>query len=155
MAIMLQILKVQLILNISFICECIWNWSFHRWSLKAEFAVVCTYTINDDNFLLFSFYSKPNIVLNSVCVTFHGLLTILCNKEFLSIFRWSSWDSERLYKLSKITLQDDRTRTSIQVQFRSVQSLSCVWLFATPWTAARQASLSITHSGSLSKLMSI
>ena len=40
-------------------------------------------------------------------------------------------------------------------QFHSVQSLSCVQLFATPWTAARQASLSITNSGSLLKLMSI
>ena len=37
----------------------------------------------------------------------------------------------------------------------SVQSLSCVPLFATPWTAAHQASLSITNSQSLLKLMSI
>ena len=37
----------------------------------------------------------------------------------------------------------------------SVQSLSRVRLFATPWTAARQASLSITNSRSLLKLMSI
>ena len=37
----------------------------------------------------------------------------------------------------------------------SVQSLSCVWLFVTPWTAARQASLSITNSWSLLKLKSI
>ena len=37
----------------------------------------------------------------------------------------------------------------------SVQSLSHVWLFVTPWTAALQASLSITNSQSLSKLMSI
>ena len=37
----------------------------------------------------------------------------------------------------------------------SVQSLSCVWLFVTPWNAARQASLSITNSRSLLKLMSI
>ena len=37
----------------------------------------------------------------------------------------------------------------------SVQSLSHVPLFATPWTAAHQASLSITNSGSLLKLMSI
>ena len=36
-----------------------------------------------------------------------------------------------------------------------VQSLSCVWLFATPWTAACQASLSFTISRSLLKLMSI
>ena len=39
--------------------------------------------------------------------------------------------------------------------FSSVQSLSCVQLFATPWTAAHQASLSITNSQSLFKLMSI
>ena len=37
----------------------------------------------------------------------------------------------------------------------SVQSLSCVWLFGTPWTAAHQASLSITNSWSLLKLMSL
>ena len=37
----------------------------------------------------------------------------------------------------------------------SVQSLSCVQLFATPWTAACQTSLSITNSWSLLKLMSI
>ena len=36
-----------------------------------------------------------------------------------------------------------------------VQLLSCVWLFATPWTAPCQASLSITNSQSLLKLMSI
>ena len=38
--------------------------------------------------------------------------------------------------------------------FSSVQSLSHVWLFVTPWTTARQASLSITNSWSLPKLMS-
>ena len=43
----------------------------------------------------------------------------------------------------------------MSLQFSSVQSLSCVWLFATPWTAAHQASLSITNSWSLPKLMSI
>ena len=37
----------------------------------------------------------------------------------------------------------------------SVQLLSCIWLFATPWTTAHQASLSITNSQSLPKLMSI
>ena len=39
--------------------------------------------------------------------------------------------------------------------FSSVQSLSHVWLFVTPWTAARQASLSFTISQNLLKLMSI
>ena len=41
------------------------------------------------------------------------------------------------------------------VQFSSVQSLSRVWLFATPWIAAHQASLSITNSWSSLKLMCI
>ena len=40
-------------------------------------------------------------------------------------------------------------------QFSSVQSLSSVRLFATPWIAARQASLSITNSQSLPRLVSI
>ena len=49
------------------------------------------------------------------------------------------------------SLGSRRTRDSL---FSSVQSLSRVRLFATPWTAARQASLSITNSRNLLKLMS-
>ena len=41
------------------------------------------------------------------------------------------------------------------LQISSVQSLSYVQLFVTPWTAAHQASLSITNSRSLLKLMSM
>ena len=44
---------------------------------------------------------------------------------------------------------------SSSIQFSSVQSLSHVQLFATPWIAARQASLSITNSWSSPKLMCI
>jgi len=43
----------------------------------------------------------------------------------------------------------------LQNQFSSVQFFNCVWLFAMPWTAACQASLSITNSWNLPKLMSI
>ena len=42
-----------------------------------------------------------------------------------------------------------------QIQFRSVQSLSHIWLFLTPWIAAHQASLSITNSRSSLRLTSI
>ena len=42
---------------------------------------------------------------------------------------------------------------AFQVALSSVQSLSHVQLFATPWTAAHQASLSITNSQSLLELM--
>ena len=45
--------------------------------------------------------------------------------------------------------------TSPSGQFSSVQSLSRVRLFGTPWIAARQASLSITNAWSLLKLMPI
>ena len=47
--------------------------------------------------------------------------------------------------------KERNTKTVTQLQ--SVQSLSRVWLFATPWIAARQVSLSITNSRSLLKLM--
>ena len=43
----------------------------------------------------------------------------------------------------------------ILVELSSVQSLSCVQLFATPWTAAHQASLSITNSRSSLRFMSV
>ena len=43
----------------------------------------------------------------------------------------------------------------ITIQFSTVQSRSYVWLFVTPWTAACQASMSITNTWSWLKLMSI
>ena len=45
--------------------------------------------------------------------------------------------------------------TTLLTGYQSVQSLSHVWLFATPWTVSHQASLSIINSQSLLKLMSI
>jgi len=55
----------------------------------------------------------------------------------LSKKRWMGWGGDKL------------------VQFSSVQSLSRVRLFETPWNAARQASLSITNTWSSLKLLSI
>ena len=49
----------------------------------------------------------------------------------------------------------DGSPSHLVPHFSSVQSLSCVRLFAIPWTAARQASLSITSSRSSPKLKSI
>ena len=60
------------------------------------------------------------------------------------------------------TLQEPKALEDLSLTFQkeacypqSLQSLSRVRLFETPWTAARQASLSITNSWSLLKLMSI
>ena len=61
--------------------------------------------------------------------------------------------SESLYCLSQLPLVF-YCMTRRSVQFSSVQLLSCVRLFATPWTAAGQASLFITNSQSFLKLMS-
>ena len=56
-----------------------------------------------------------------------------------------------------MSIQDEPLITNKQAKtpISSVQPLSCVRLFATPWIAACQASLSITNSWSLLKLMSI
>ena len=48
-----------------------------------------------------------------------------------------------------------QTSRSLSPQFSSVQSLSHLWLFVTPWIATHQAFLSITNSWSLPKLMFI
>ena len=55
----------------------------------------------------------------------------------------------------KFPLERTVTFSVLRVDTDSVQSFSCVRLFVTPWTAAHQASLSITNSQSLLKLMSI
>ena len=57
-------------------------------------------------------------------------------------------------KISFYPLSWDPQPTN-SVQFSTVQSLSRVWLFVTPWIAARQDSLSITNSRSPPKPMSI
>ena len=62
-------------------------------------------------------------------------LIILCSVPNTAVFRFP--------RINNLLLQS------------SVQSLSCVWFFVTPWTAVRQASLSITSSQSFFKLMSI
>ena len=60
-----------------------------------------------------------------------------------------------IYTFNMIPLQKFSVAILLDLdQFSSVQWLSRVQLFVTPWTAARQASLSITNSQSLLKLMS-
>ena len=68
---------------------------------------------------------------------------ISCRFDVWSTWNFSQWHS-KLYKLPN----------NFQL-VSSVQSLSRVQLFVTPWTAARQASLSVTNSRSSLSLMSI
>ena len=77
----------------------------------------------------------------------HGLYTHQCHLSpcFWVLQPLSDWYGNHWWFLPKFN----------GIQFSSVQSLSRVWLFVTPWIAAWQASLSITNSRSLPKLMSI
>ena len=65
----------------------------------------------------------------------------------------------RLLKLESLSFLYARShssgKTEVGAKFSSVQWLSCVRLFVTPWTASQQAFLSITNSHSLLKLISI
>ena len=58
------------------------------------------------------------------------------------------------FKEKKIMRQLGKLEQCVII-FSSVQLLSCIWHYATPWTAAHQASLSMTNSQSLLRLMSI
>ena len=68
-----------------------------------------------------------------------------------SVVKCDKWDKNIFLKTSFFS----NTSLFHILYISSVQSLSHVWLFATPWTAAHQASLSTTNSHSLLKLMSI
>jgi len=79
---------------------------------------------------------------------FYMLITAVCLQNL-------RWQDSCLWKLNKLGDGAYIKYELLSVQFSSVQSLSCVRLFATPWIAARQASLSITSSRSSLRLMSI
>ena len=72
------------------------------------------------------------------------------SRQRIPIKRNNQWNKYML-----ICTNNFRNYKLKQIQFSSVQSLSCVWLFATPWIAARQASLSITNSWSSLRVASI
>ena len=63
---------------------------------------------------------------------------------------WAAWPSQVDIKLAATV---PCWSYLLRFQFNSVQSLTCVWLFATPWIAALQGSLSITNSQSSLRLM--
>ena len=76
-------------------------------------------------------------------------------KYYVSIHIYNMNTCKNLTKVKSKTFLPVKLAILKVSQFSSVQSLSCVQLFATPWSAARQASLSITNSQSLLNLISI
>ena len=80
----------------------------------------------------------PNIRVNSYSLHKHFFIVLTFRSEYMSNI-----------------LSDFSLAIAANAQFSSVQSLSHVQIFVTPWTAAHKASLSITNSQRLFKLMSI
>ena len=100
-----------------------------------------------------------------ICVTRDNLQTVAhltcvtCN-GFSLVSKWNwRWKACQYFKEILLSLSNmfwrSLTWKGLFWMRRSVLWLSDVWLFATPWTAAHQASLSITNSRMLCKLMSI
>ena len=85
-----------------------------------------------------------NLILSHVAVQF-----------FPIIYLRDSFPHCTFLSQDKDALDKQQTKETCCKIFSSVQLLSHVWLFATPWTVARQASLSITNSQSPLKFMSI
>ena len=73
-----------------------------------------------------------------------------CNLLFFSVFEIEEvlqlFLSSFIFPFDTEFLPYSYRKSSLSIQISSVQLLSRVWLFATPWMAARQASLSITNS---------
>ena len=87
---------------------------------------------------------------NSLAVQWLGLHAVLSTAWVQSLT-----GEQRSYKLHSVAYKNVCVCVCVCVCVSSVQPLSCVKLLGTPWTAACQASLSITNSWSLLKLMSI
>ena len=109
-------------------------YSFEFAQILISYGFYCPFIILSAIFILFSnlnFRFFNLLFLNTTYITFIVSTATFC------------FGSTRIYLILHL------------IPICSVQSLSHVWLFVTSWTEARQASLSITNSWSLLKLMSI
>ena len=130
------------------------------WTAACQASLSSTISCSLANSCIFSQWCHPTI-LSSV-VPFSSCLQSFWHQAF---FQWVS-SSHQVAKVLELQLQHQssnkfygwlslRITGLIYLQSSSVQWLSLVWLFVTPFTAAHQASLSITNSWSLLKLMSV
>ena len=77
--------------------------------------------------------------------------------NWIWVHRWlvNDYSSKVKYSRRKRFCLNDVKMEVTERKMLSVQSIACVWLFVTPWTATHQASLYITNSLSLFKYMSM
>ena len=85
----------------------------------------------------------------------HLTYCLLCSVKHLANVMHHKYNQTIQFWMKNNPTFLDQYRSNYVWAISSVQLLSCVRLFATPWTAARQSSLSITNSWSQLKLMSI
>ena len=119
--------------------------------------------ITEEGFLISPCYSLELCIqmgisfLFSFAFSFSSFLSYLYSllrQPFCLSFSCGWFWSLPFVQISRTSTHSSSGSLSIRSkQFNSVQLLSPVWLFATPWTAAHQASLSVTNSWSLLKLI--
>ena len=96
----------------------------------------------------------------SNCSSFHNIYRFFYQSQYsldrASLYKWP-WAPLSSYWLLRVEKRGlwEKMLPGGEILFSSVQSLSRLRLFATPWIAARQTSLSITNSPSLLELLSI
>ena len=104
--------------------------------------------------LMAKYWTRRKLSSSCSFITYGLILNIM----FFSFCCWCHWYENTIYPAQLIFWERWLLLTPSILQmllFCSVQSLSHVRLFATPWTEAHQSSLSITNSRNLLKLMSI
>ena len=103
------------------------------------------------NFKFGTYESSKFVLVFQDYFGYMGLLAISYKSEYSSIENSFSISAKKLLKFRL----DMCWTSSLFWVVQSVQSFSHVWLFALPWTAARQASLPITNSWRLLKPISM
>ena len=112
--------------------------------------------------LVITFLPRSKCLLISALNTSNKLNKVINQQSFLELSeKWSHWlncwcQNWRDRWIKRTLIYGSRnSHADPMLEFSSVQSLSHVWLFLTPWIAARQASLCITNSRSSLRLTSI
>ena len=134
-------------MNSAAVHNCIFVWIWDKFS--KQLSTLKTWLL-DPVFWLWK--TLPSCVINWLYIhpaSSEGALLFLILQQLMVSCIWSA-----AVPISVVWYLMILTQCAL-VQFSSVQLLSRVWLFVTPWTAACQASLSINNSQSLFKLMSI